>query len=466
MNITFHGAARSVTGSRHVLQVGATRVLLDCGLFQGRRQQAEERNRRLGFDPQMIQAVLLSHAHVDHSGALPLLSKGNFKGPVYMTSATADLAQIMLEDSARLQKADCSYLNKKEGRRGKRPTLHPYYTNKDVQNITRRFEPLRYDKVFSVSSRIKAKFIDAGHILGSSAIWLKYTHQGNSRTTLFSGDLGRSNMPILRDPHPPPPCDVLILESTYGDRVHEEDLATMTAKAEQIIKHAQTHRSKIIVPAFAIGRTQDLVMRIKELVKTGRVPPLPIYIDSPLASKATNIFRRHSECFDEETYRTFTSQGDPFAAKYIRYVETPQESQRLNTMRGPCVIISASGMCEGGRVIHHLKHAIQDEANIVAIVGFQAEHTLGRKLIEEWDTVPIFGIPTPRRAQIVRFNGLSAHGDRNDLLHYVRSISPAPDKIFVVHGEERQSFSLATALKEEYPQTEVIVPEPGSTYQA
>jgi len=447
-----------------MLQFGSNRILLDCGLFQGRRQQAEERNRRLGFDPQTIDAVLLSHAHVDHSGALPLLTKGHFKGQIYMTSATADLTRIMLEDSARLQKADCTYLNKKDRRRGKRPCLQPYYTNKDVQAITRRFETIRYDKIFSVSSRIKARFIDTGHILGSAAIWMKYTSQGHSRTILFSGDLGRPNMPILRDPAPPPSCDVLILESTYGDRVHDEDLVTMTAKAEQILKHAQTHRSKIIVPAFAIGRTQELVMRIKELVKTGRVSPLPIYIDSPLASKATNIFRRHPECFDEETYRTFTSQGDPFAAKYIRYVETPQESQRLNTMRGPCVIISASGMCEGGRILHHLKHAIQDAANIVAIVGFQAEHTLGRKLVEEWDTVPIFGVPIPRRAQIVRFNGLSAHGDRNDLLQYVRSIDPPPEKIFVVHGEERQSFSLATALMNEYPRTEVVVPEAGSTH--
>ena len=465
MNMTFHGAARSVTGSRHVLQCGSTHVLLDCGLFQGRRQHSEARNRRLGFDPKMIDAVLLSHAHIDHCGALPLLSKGHFKGPIYMTGATADLTQIMLEDSARLQKADCSYLNKKERGRGKRPCLRPYYTNKDVKEITRRFEAIRYNKMFSVSSRMKAKFIDTGHILGSSAIWIKYTHQGNSRTILFSGDLGRPNMPILQDPQPPPPCDVLILESTYGDRVHEEDLATMTEKAERIVKYAQAHRSKIIVPAFAIGRTQELVMRIKELVKTGRVPPLPIYIDSPLASKATNIFRRHPECFDEETYRTFTSQGDPFSAKYIRYVATPQESQRLNGKRGPCVIISASGMCEGGRVIHHLKHAIQDEDNIVAIVGFQAEHTLGRKLIEEWGMVPIYGKPTPRRAQIVRFNGLSAHADRHDLLHYVRLMTPTPAKIFVVHGEERQSFSLATALKAEYPKIQVIVPEPGSTHK-
>jgi metallo-beta-lactamase family protein len=218
------------------------------------------------------------------------------------------------------------------------------------------------------------------------------------------------------------------------------------------------------VPAFAVGRTQDLVMRIKTLVKEGRIQPLPIFIDSPLAAKATGIFRRHPECFDEETYRTFTSEGDPFAARYIRYVSSVKESQKLNTMAGPCVIIAASGMCEGGRVLHHLKHAIGDEANVIAIVGFQAEHTLGRKLVEEWETVPIFGVPTRRRAQVVRFNGLSAHADRNDLLAYVRAIKPLPVKIFVVHGEEKQSLSLAEAIRSEHAGVEVIVPEFGSTH--
>ena len=238
----------------------------------------------------------------------------------------------------------------------------------------------------------------------------------------------------------------------------------MRTKAESLVKHALKHKSKIIVPAFAVGRTQELVMRIKELVQEKRIPPIPIFIDSPLASKATQVFRRHPECFDEETYKTFTSQKDIFGAKYIHYVGSVQESQRLNDRPGPCVIIAASGMCEGGRIIHHLKHGIQNEANIIAMVGFQAEHTLGRKLIEEWDTVPIFGRPTPRRAQIVRFNGLSAHGDRHDLLDFVYRLNPKPRKIFVVHGEERQSFSLATALREEYPKMDIVIPNLHATY--
>ena len=464
MKFSFFGAARSVTGSRHVIEVGGTRLLLDCGLFQGRRRESERLNRRLGFDPKSIDAVLLSHAHVDHSGALPVLAKEHFKGPVYMTDATADLTAIMLNDSARLQKTDCLYINKKEQRRGAR-RIHPIYDAGDVRSIGQRFHSETYGKPIRVTPRIKAQFYDAGHILGSSSIYLKHSHRGNTRSVLFSGDLGRANMPILRDPQPPPSCDILIIESTYGDRVHEEDHEAMKRKARELVAHAVAHRSKIIVPAFAVGRTQDLVMRIKEAVQTGEIDPLPIFIDSPMASKATMVFRRHPECFDQETFRTFTSQGDPFAAKYIRYVSSVKESQAINAMRGPCIIISASGMCEGGRVLHHLKHAIQDEANVIALVGFQAEHTLGRKLIEEWDTVPIFGVPTPRRAKVVRFNGLSAHADRNDLLAYVRAIESKPSTIFVVHGEERQSFSLAAAIREEHSGIDVVVPEPGTAYK-
>ena len=463
MKISFHGAARSVTGSRHVIHIGNDRILLDCGLFQGRRHLSDRLNRRLGFDPKSIDAVLLSHAHIDHSGALPILAKGRFSGKIYMTGATADLTQIMLEDSARIQKADYRYLNKKERRRGKR-CLSPFYETADVRSIAQRFQGAQYGKSIRVLPRIKAEFYDAGHILGSTSIWLNHSHRGNSISVLYTGDLGRADMPILRDPQAPPSCDVLIIESTYGDRLHEENREAMKNKVRELVAHALEHRSKVIVPAFAVGRTQDLVMRIKELVKDGKIKPLPIYIDSPLAFKATEIFRHHPECFDEETYRTFITRQDPFSAKYIRYVSSVKESQALNSMRGPFVVIAASGMCEGGRILHHLKHAIEDDANIIVLVGFQAEHTLGRKLIEEWDTVPILGKPTPRRARIVRFNGLSAHADRNDLLSYVRAIKPAPSKVFVVHGEERQSFSLASAIRSEHPEIDVIVPEAGSIH--
>jgi metallo-beta-lactamase family protein len=464
MKISFHGAARSVTGSRHLIHTRSARLLLDCGLFQGRRQDSDRHNRDLGFDPESVDAVLLSHAHIDHSGALPTLETNGFSGKVHVTRATGDLTEVMLEDAAHIQESDCEYVNRKERRRGKQ-CLKPYYDTDDVRAITRRFTSARYNDIFQVRPRVKASFHDAGHILGSAAIRLVVAAAGSRTTLLYTGDLGRKQMPILRDPEAPPPCDVLIIESTYGDRVHGESGEAIKQKLQELVAHVVANRSKIIVPAFAVGRTQDLVMRVKELVKEGRIQPLPIYIDSPMASRATEVFRQHPECYDEETYRTFTSEGDPFAARYIRYVSSVQESMTLNSVAGPCMIIAASGMCEGGRILHHLKHAIQEEDNIIAIVGFQAEHTLGRKLVEGWETVPIFGVSTPRRAQVVRFNGLSAHADREDLLAYVRAIKPSPARVFVVHGEEKQSFALAAAIRAEHPAMDVVVPEPGLTYE-
>lgn len=464
MKLSFYGAARSVTGSRHLLEAPGFRLMFDCGMFQGRRQEAFRKNQDLGFDPKSLGAVLLSHAHIDHSGALPVLPGQGFSGKVYLTRASADLAGIMLEDSARVQEYDCRYVNKQERRRGK-TCVQPIYDADDVRKIVKRFEGTRYGDQVKIAPRLTASFHDAGHILGSAAVRVKYTARGNTTTVLFSGDLGRSHMPILRDPEPPPACDVLILESTYGDRLHEQAGEEMKRKAQDLIEHARTHKSKIIVPAFAVGRTQELVMRIKELVGEGRVEPIPIYIDSPLAGKATEVFKRHPECYDEETMKTFSSGGDVFASRYIHFVSSPEESKRLNAMRGPCVVISSSGMCEGGRIIHHLKHAIQDEANVIVFVGFQAEHTLGRKLVEGWDVVPIFGIPTKRRAQIVKFNGLSAHADRNDLLAYVRAINPLPSKVFVVHGEEKQALSLGAAIQAEHPKIDVRVPHPASTHE-
>ncbi len=464
MKLSFYGAARSVTGSRHLLEAPGFRLMFDCGMFQGRRQEAFRKNQDLGFDPKSLGAVLLSHAHIDHSGALPVLPGQGFSGKVYLTRASADLAGIMLEDSARVQEYDCRYVNKQERRRGK-TCVQPIYDADDVRKIVKRFEGTRYGDQVKIAPRLTASFHDAGHILGSAAVRVKYTARGNTTTVLFSGDLGRSHMPILRDPEPPPACDVLILESTYGDRLHEQAGEEMKRKAQDLIEHARTHKSKLIVPAFAVGRTQELVMRIKELVGEGRVEPIPIYIDSPLAGKATEVFKRHPECYDEETMKTFSSGGDVFASRYIHFVSSPEESKRLNAMRGPCVIISSSGMCEGGRIIHHLKHAIQDEANVIVFVGFQAEHTLGRKLVEGWDVVPIFGIPTKRRAQIVKFNGLSAHADRNDLLAYVRAINPLPSKVFVVHGEEKQALSLGAAIQAEHPKIDVRVPHPASTHE-
>jgi metallo-beta-lactamase family protein len=382
-----------------------------------------------------------------------------------MTDATADLTAILLQDSAYLQQSDCRYVNKRERRRGKE-RVRPFYSLADVQTIARQFCGIRYGTGIRIASNLQVKFFDAGHLLGSAAILVQYRQRGHSRSLLFSGDLGRADMPILQDPQPPPPCDVLVIESTYGDRLHENAIDARRRLAKEVVEHAIRYRSKIIVPSFSIGRTQELILRIKEMIKAGVVDPIPIYIDSPLALKAMQVFRRHPECYDEDTYRMLTSEGDPFAAQYIHYVSTVKDSKALNDRKGPLVIISASGMCEGGRVVHHLKHAIEDEANIIAIVGWQAEHTLGRKLVEEWDTVPIFGVPTRRRARIVRFNGFSAHADRDNLLAYVRAIQPLPQKVFVVHGEERQSLAFAMTLKTEFPGMAVEVPRHNSTHDA
>ncbi len=378
MKLSFHGAARSVTGSRHMIEVPGFRMLLDCGMFQGRREEAVRKNRELGFDPKSLGAVLLSHAHIDHSGALPVLPRQGFSGKVYLTRASADLAGIMLEDSARVQQNDCRYVNKHEKRRGK-TCIQPLYDGDDVRKIVRKFEGARYGDQLKIAPRVTATFHDAGHILGSAAVRVKYTARGTSTTVLFSGDLGRSHMPILRDPEPPPACDILILESTYGDRLHEQAGEEMKKKAQDLIAHARQHKSKVIVPAFAVGRTQELVMRIKELVGEGRVDPIPIYIDSPLADKATGVFRRHPECYDEETLKTFSSGGDVFASRYICVVGGGQQAAQCHAgalchhflvgdVRGR-TCPSPSQACDSGRGQHHCLCRIPGRTYIRTEIG-------------------------------------------------------------------------------------------------
>jgi len=460
MRFTAHGAARNVTGSKHVLTVGTRRVLLDCGLFQGRRQESERRNRRLPFDARSIDAVLLSHAHVDHCGSLPMLVKSGFHGPIFCTAATADLAEILLRDSAHVQGQDLEYLNRKRAKRGQ-PPLSPIYSEDDVEEVLPLFVPLDYDKPIRILPGLTAVFRDAGHILGSAIIEVEAEEKGARLKIVFTGDLGRKGMPILRDPYQVREADVLITESTYGGREHGEMKAVKERFAE-LVRWAVRRRGKIIVPSFAVGRTQRVAYELHSLMKDGRIPRIPIFVDSPLAVRATEIFRRHRECYDEEMMSLLAEHDDPLGFSRLTYVESVRDSKRLNDRPGPYVVVSASGMCEAGRVLHHLKNNITKRRNAVMIVGYQAEHTLGRRLAEGEKRVRIFGETYPVRARVVVFDEFSAHGDRHDLISFAEGIRRPPRRTIIVHGSEDQALALGRALTERsFPN--VHVPFDGET---
>ncbi len=447
VNLTFHGAAGTVTGSMHRLEIGGANVLLDCGLFQGRRWQSYERNRHFPFNPSDIDVLLLSHAHIDHSGNIPSLTKQGFAGSIYTTSATRDLCAAMLRDSAYIQGQDAEYVNKKRRRRGE-PPVEPLYTIADATDSLQGFVGLGYGRRFVAAPGVRATFYDAGHILGSAITVLDLEESGHRLRLAYSGDLGARGRPIVRDPSIIGDIDVLILESTYGSRTHEapEDAQ---ARLEQIVNETCRRGGKLIVPAFAVGRTQTLVYQLRLLLEQRRIPELPIFVDSPLAINVTEIFRLHPECYDDETAGFLEDNGDPFGFRRLSYTRSADQSKALNTLDEPAIIISASGMAEAGRILHHLKNNITDPRNTVLLVGYQAEHTLGRKIQERRAQVPIFGEMYPLRAQVEVINGYSAHADREGLLAWVRAIrGDRLRRVFLVHGEEESSASLAEALRE------------------
>ncbi|MFH1502205.1 MAG: MBL fold metallo-hydrolase [Candidatus Eisenbacteria bacterium] len=460
MQLTVHGAARNVTGSKHVLQVGKQRVLLDCGLFQGHRAESERRNRNLPFDPRSIDAVLLSHAHVDHCGSLPTLVKHGFDGKVFCTRATADLAEILLRDSAHVQRQDLEYLNKRRRKRGE-VALEPVYTEEDVERTLPRFAPVDYDARTPVVPGVEATFREAGHILGSAVLEIAARERGASGTIVFTGDLGRSGMPILRDPYQPREADVLITESTYGGRTHgpagrvEDDLAAFVRKTVRM-------KGKIVVPSFAVGRTQRIVYTLHGLMNSGRIPEVPIFVDSPLAVRATRIFREHRECYDDEMRELLRGGDDPLGFSRLTYVEDVKESKKLNGMPGPAIIISASGMCEAGRVLHHLANNIGRRRNAVMLVGFQAAHTLGRRIADGERYVKILGKVHSVRARVAVFEEFSAHADRDGLLAFAEGMRRPPGRTVVVHGNEEQSLALGRALTER-GFSNVVVPLDGES---
>lgn len=442
--VTFWGAARTVTGSLHRLDACGKVVLLDCGLFQGRRADSRERNLAFPFPAKHVAAVVLSHAHVDHCGNLPNLVKQGFSGPIFCTPATRALASVMLGDAAKIQEEDAAYLNKHRDRGD--PPVRPLYDGRDVFRTLVKLHAVRYGKPFEVVKGIEATFTDAGHLLGSAVVSLRIDGPAGVRTLTFTGDLGRAGVPILRDPEPLPPADLVISESTYGGHTHEPVDET-AEKLGEVVRRTTDRGGKVVIPAFSVGRTQTIIYYLHQLAAAGKLPPVPIYVDSPMAVRATEVFRAHPECFDEDTIRLFQSQPDLFEGRRVRYVEKVHDSIALNRSPDPCVIISASGMCEAGRVLHHLKHNIDAPRNTVLIAGFQAPDTLGRRIVERRPEVRILGRLVPVRAEVVVLNGLSSHADHPDLLRALGPLAATTTRVRLVHGDPDRAELLAAGLR-------------------
>ena len=439
----------------HLLYINGKKILLDCGLFQGRRSETIEKNRNFPFDPSAIAALILSHAHIDHAGNLPNLVKSGYNAPIFCTPATRDLCDIMLKDSAYIQERDVEFVGKKH-RKKLLPPPEPLYTIEDVEPALKLFQPVSYRKRFDVTRGVQAEFVDAGHILGSSSIILTIVEGGDGKSSSrrelkfgFTGDLGRPNLPILRDPEFIGDVDALISESTYGGRFHAS-VDEMPRKFEAVVTTTVQRGGKIVIPAFSVGRTQELVHTMHLLKEQGRLQNIPVYVDSPLSTSATEVFRKHPECFDEETLSLLKREEDPFGFNRLTYIRSVDESKKLNERGEPCIIIASSGMCEAGRIRHHIANNIGNPRNTILIVGYQAEHTLGRRLVEQEKEVTIFGEVHDRKCEVVVLNSFSAHADRNELLAYFNKFDKKRLKnVFLVHGDPDQAEKFSGGLKEQ-----------------
>jgi metallo-beta-lactamase family protein len=453
MKIQFFGAANEVTGSKHLLEVNGKRIFLDFGMFQGKREESDRKNKIMPIPADKVDMVILSHAHIDHSGDLPLLVKAGFKGPIYSTHATRDLCAAMLLDSGFIQEREAEFINKRNEKKKtakKKEHVEPLYNTDDARETMTHFIGESYDKPFEVAPGVLCSFREAGHILGSAQVVLVIDDQDTKKQTIlvFTGDLGRKNLPLLRDPFKVERADILLMESTYGNRFHTA-LSNVEGQLEAIVNEACRKGGKIIVPAFALERTQEIVYYMNILFQQKRIPAIPIFVDSPLAVNLTSVFTGHPECLDKATWETFLNdQKNPFGFGNLKYITDVDDSKALNEYRGPCMIISAAGMCEHGRILHHLKNNVENPANTVLIVGYMAENTLGRKILEHHPIVKIFGDDYNLRAKVVVMDAFSAHADRSDLLEYVSNIKGLKN-IFLVHGEIDQQTMFKNILLEE-----------------
>lgn len=456
MRIHFYGATRTTTGSMYLLEVNHRKILLECGLYQGRRDESIERNRKFPFNPAEIDCVLLSHAHIDHCGNLPNLVRSGFTGNIYSTFATRDLAAIMLEDSAAIQKDDAAFVSKKRALKGL-PPVEPLYSATDAEKAVRQFVTLGYDRPMPLADGVTVTFCDAGHILGSAQVVLDIREGSRQFRYLFSGDIGRGGDAILRDPAPVENVDFLQMEATYGNRVH-----TVKGDARQQLRQLVTetlHRGgKVIIPAFSVGRTQQIVYELNQCTLDGECAAVPTYVDSPLSTNATEVYRLHPECFNEDIYRFLREKTNPFSMANLTYIRDVAHSMKLNELAGPAIIISASGMAEAGRIRHHLKNHIGNSDNLILFIGYCAEHTLGAQILAGKSPVNIFAEPYEVRARVAAIDAFSGHADKNELTRYVQALTGKIKKIAVIHGEEQQCLSWAETLRSLKPKAEIIVP--------
>ncbi|MFH0821082.1 MAG: MBL fold metallo-hydrolase [Candidatus Peregrinibacteria bacterium] len=458
MKLTSYGAALEVTGSQHLLEVNGKKILMDCGLFQGHRKEAFEKNSQFGFDPTALDVVILSHAHIDHSGNIPTLVKRGFKGVVYCTEATKSLCEVMLMDSAYIQESDAEYFARRLSATALHP-IEPLYTQEDAKEALTHFKGKPYDKKFKLFEGIDVIFREAGHVLGSAIIILEIKEKGEIKRLVYTGDLGRFRVPIIRDPYQVKQADFILTESTYGNRTHppiEEGIPALARVINRTVKRG----GKIIIPAFALERTQELIYGLHQLSEQKLIPQnLPMFLDSPLASNITSIFKHYMKLYDAETRKKFKGIANPFEMRQLKHTGSAEESKKLNYFVGPCIIIAASGMCEAGRIRHHLRNQIEDPKNSIVIVGYQAENTLGRKLVDGAQLVKIFDQMYKVNAEVVILEAFSAHADMDDLDEYLSHIEGVK-KILLVHGEQDQSRELATRLEKTLKGVKAIVMEP------